>query len=110
MLGQCGTFRNDTLHVLAATNAESILRARPARRQRHHANIEWGSRFSSRILASFAGRITGRQAKPATTTSVSIDLLDTPDGETSVMAGAGEAGDQDGDGASASFGLPSGLA
>ena len=33
-----------------------------------------------------------------------------PDGETSVVAGAGEAGDQDCDGASASFSLPSGLA
>lgn len=34
----------------------------------------------------------------------------TPAGETSVLAGTGLAGDEDGDGASASFSMPSGLA
>jgi DNA-binding beta-propeller fold protein YncE len=33
-----------------------------------------------------------------------------PDGTTTVLAGTGQAGDQDGDGASASFSLPSGIA
>lgn len=34
----------------------------------------------------------------------------TPQGKTSVLAGTGQSGDQDGDGASASFSLPAGLA
>ncbi len=37
-------------------------------------------------------------------------LKRTPDGKTSVLAGTGRSGDQDGDGASASFSLPAGLA